>query len=78
MKAFADEKINVSEKLKLVLGSVENIVGNGENAGYHLFLLFLQCFQKAPFQDHLKSGLCGKELSHAMWTSVEFCSVEKN
>ena len=33
LKAFADDKINVTEKLKFVLGRVENIVGKGENAG---------------------------------------------
>ena len=27
LKAFADEKINVTEKLKFVLGMIENIVG---------------------------------------------------
>ena len=32
-KAYADNKINVTEKLKFVLGSVENIVGKGKNAG---------------------------------------------
>ena len=37
------------EKLKYVLGMVENIVGRGENAGYQHFLLFLQCVQKASF-----------------------------
>ena len=36
----------MTEKLKFVLGRVENIVGKGENAGYLHFLLFLQCFQK--------------------------------
>ena len=45
--AFADDKINVTEQLKLVLGRVENIVEKGENAGYQHFLLFLPCFQKA-------------------------------
>ena len=40
-KAFADEKLNANEKLKFVLGWVEN-VGNGENAGYQNFLLFPQ------------------------------------
>ena len=49
-KEFADDKINVTEKLKKnVLGRVENIVGKGENAGYQHFLLFLQCFQKDSF-----------------------------
>ena len=46
LKGFADEKINVAEKLKFVLQRVENIVGKGENAGYQHFLLFPQCFQK--------------------------------
>ena len=32
-KAFADDKMNATEKLKFVLGRVENIVGKGENAG---------------------------------------------
>ena len=49
LKAFADGKINVTEKLKCVLGRVENIVGKGENAGYQHFLLFPQCFQNAFF-----------------------------
>ena len=39
-KAFADNKINVIEKLKFVLGSVGNIMEKGGNAGYQHFLLF--------------------------------------
>ena len=46
LKGFADNKMNVTEKLKFVLGRVENIVGKGENAGIQHFLLFPQCFQK--------------------------------
>ena len=42
LKAFADDKINVTENLKLVLGRVEKIAGKGENAGYPHFLLFPQ------------------------------------
>ena len=34
--------MNVNEKLKFVLGRVENIVGKGENAGFQHFLLFQQ------------------------------------
>ena len=37
LKASADNKMNVTENLKFVLGRVENIVGKGENAGYHSF-----------------------------------------
>ena len=44
LKTFADDKINLAEKIKFVLGRVENIVGKGENAGYQHFLLFPQCF----------------------------------
>ena len=36
LKAFADDKSNVAEKLEFVLGRVENIVGKG----YQHFLLF--------------------------------------
>ena len=39
LKAYADEKINVTEKLKFVLGNIENIMEK-ENAGYQHFLLF--------------------------------------
>ena len=33
LKALADNKINMTQKLKFVLGMVENM-GKGENAGY--------------------------------------------
>ena len=57
LKAFADDKINVTQNLKFALGRVENIVGKGENAGYQHFLLFPQCFQKATFSRSLKVGI---------------------
>ena len=47
LKAFADNKITATQKLKFALGRVQNIVGKGENAGYQHFHLFPQCFQKA-------------------------------
>ena len=53
-KAFADDKINVNENFKFVLERVENIVANGENAGYQHFLHFPLCFQKAFFLGSLK------------------------
>ena len=46
LKACADNKINVSEKLKFVFDRVENIVGKGENAGYQHFLLFHSVFKR--------------------------------
>ena len=36
-KAFADDKINVTEKLKFVLGTVENIVGNRRKCSHSVF-----------------------------------------
>ena len=48
LKALADYKISVTQKLDYVSESVENMVGKGENAGYQHFLLFPQCFQM-PF-----------------------------
>ena len=57
MNAFADNKINVSEKLKFESDWVDNNVGKGENAGYQHFLLFPQCFQEASFQRLLKDGI---------------------
>ena len=49
LKAFADEKKKVADKLKFVLWMVENIVENGQNAGYQHLLHFPQYFQKATF-----------------------------
>ena len=47
----------MAEKLKFVLGRVENIVEKGENAGYQHFLLFPLCFQKASHTGSLKVGI---------------------
>ena len=55
LKAFADNKLNVTWELKFVLGR-ENNVGKGENAGYQHFLLFPQCFQKSSFTEELIVG----------------------
>ena len=63
LKAFADNKINVTKKLKFVTERVENIVGKGETAGYQHFLLFPQCFQKDSFSRLLKVGI--------VWYSVK-------
>ena len=47
LKAFADDKLNVTQNLKDVFHRIESIVGKEENAGYQHFILFPQCFQKA-------------------------------
>ena len=58
LKAFANNKIYTIEKLKFVLGRVENIVGKGEYTGYQHFLLFLQCIQQDFFLKVFKTGDC--------------------
>ena len=57
LRELADDKINVVEKVKFVLGQIENNVEKGENAGYQHFLLFPHCFQKAYFSGSLKVGI---------------------
>ena len=57
LKAFADNKIKLTEKMKFVLKMVENILGKGGNAGYQHFLLFPQYFQKALLSRSLKVGI---------------------
>ena len=46
--------INVTQKLKVVLGLVENIVGKGESAADQHFLFFPQCFPKGSYMGSLK------------------------
>ena len=55
LQALADDKINLTEKLKWIFGRVANIVGKGENAGYQHFLLFPQCFQKMSSSELFKA-----------------------
>ena len=44
LKAFGDDKINVTGKLKFVFARVEIIVGKGENVGNQHFSLFPTIF----------------------------------
>ena len=57
MKAFADDKLNVTKVIISLFGRVENTVGKGENAGYQHFLLFPQCFPKPSSLGLLKVGI---------------------
>ena len=44
LKAFADNKLSVTENIEFVFLRVQNIVGKGKTAGNQQFLLFTQCF----------------------------------
>ena len=57
LKALADDKFNGAKMIIFLLDRLENIVGKGENVGYHHFLFFLQCFQKAVSPGSLKVGI---------------------
>ena len=57
LKAFAGNKINVAKMTISLSDRVENIVGNGENAGFQHFLLLPLCFQKPSFSGLLKVGI---------------------
>ena len=57
-KAFADDKIKVTENLNYVLRGIENIVEKGEHAGYKHILRFTQCFLRASFSGVVKSADC--------------------
>ena len=56
-KAFADDKIILTQKSKFMLERVENIVGKRENASYQQFLLYPQCFPKFSFLEVLQVGI---------------------
>ena len=57
LKAFADDSINVNQKLKFHLERVENIVEKGGNTGYQHFLLFRQSFRTASSSGLLIVGI---------------------
>ena len=67
LKAFADDKINVTQILKFVLKMVENIgrkhYGKRRKCWLPAFYPFTTIFSKAFFLRVVKmSGFCGKEL----------------
>ena len=56
-KVFADD---ISQKLIFVLGWVENIVGNGENAGYQHFSFSHNVFKSPFYKSHKTRDCLGK------------------
>ena len=49
LKAFAEDKLNITQNIKDVFHRIENVVGKEENASCQQFLLFPQCSKKAFF-----------------------------
>ena len=58
LKAFADDKLNVTKMIISVFDRVENIVGKRRNCLYKQFLLFQQCFSKGFFPRRVKRCHC--------------------
>ena len=59
LKAFAEDKMDVTQKKKKLLRRVENIVGKREHNWYSKFSHFPMMFPKDFFQGHLIPGTCG-------------------
>ena len=76
LKAFADDKFNVTQSTTFVFLRAENIVGKGENAGYRHFLLFSQCFKGSFFLWGEKMALCIKRLAFSK-QRILYCSKFK-
>ena len=47
LKAFAEDNFNFAKMMTSFFDRVGNVVGKGENAHYHYFLLFPHFFSKA-------------------------------
>ena len=60
--AFAENKLKFVKMTKYVDDWIEHIEGKRENAHYHHFLTFPQCFQKLSLFSVQFSCLFGKEL----------------
>ena len=70
LKAFADDKLNVTKMIISVFDRVENIVGKGEIACTSNFSFSHNVFKRLLSQRHQKASLCGNGL-----TSVKFCCL---
>ena len=59
LKAFADDKLNVTKMMISVFYGVENIVGKGEIACTSNFSFSHNVFKRLLSQRHQKVSLCG-------------------
>ena len=62
LKAFADDKLNVTQNVKYVFHRIENIVGKEENAVTSIFFFSHHVFKRLFPPVRQKSSLCGKGL----------------
>ena len=69
LKAFADDKLNVTKLVISVLDKVENIVGKGEIACTSNFSFSSNAFKRLLSQTRQKVSLCGNGLIRANGTN---------
>ena len=62
LRAFADNKLNVTKMIISVFDRVENIVGKGEIACTSYFSFSNNVFKRLLSQMHLKVSSCGNGL----------------
>ena len=60
-----------------VFDRVENIVGKGENAAYHHFLLLPQCFEKAFFPGTSEGVIVRRSVKGRNFSLSIFLTVSK-
>ena len=62
LKLFVEDYLSVDEMIEFLFDRVENIEGNGENAGNKHFFFFPRMFLKGLFcrVNKISCGLCGK------------------
>ena len=63
LKAFADDKLDVTKMVIYVFDRIENIVGNGEIACTSNFFFSHNVFKRLLSQTRRKVSLCGNGLS---------------
>ena len=70
-KAFADDKINVTKKMKFVLGRVKTLWEKEKMLVASIFSFSLNVFKRLLSLGRYKLGLCGKELRRLLETLWE-------
>ena len=76
MKAFADDKLNVTKMIISVFDGVENIVGKGEIACTSNFSFSHDVFQKASFQNASKGVIVWEWVKRYLWFSWLFYKMD--
>ena len=76
LKAFADEKINVTKKIEICCGKGRKHCEKRRKCWLPAFSPFSHnVFKTLRFQGHLKSGLCSKELNNVFYSVISIFHI---